>query len=442
MNRLSFIHLVCAAALCLAAIGVGSAIHLPAAAAQEYQQIMAPIVAAATCAKTTACFQETNTSTGAGVEGISKKGNGTIGQTSVTSTSANNAKAGVLGQDLSASGVYDSGVLGTSTQGIGVQGSSTNGFGVEAVSKNGVALRALSTNGVPIFAQNSGAGEGILSIALSNDGTISTTQNNSSIGPGASGVLGQDTSTDGGSGNVGVTGLSINGTGVIGKSTNGTGVYGASTGSNGSGVFGQSANWIGVGTVGGYYNINTHYSAPAISVDVNYTGQTADVLDACVEVNPCDNSNWNIARMDGNGNLNIIGKLFTSGSCSTGCVNRPGVPGRRVLSYAPSEAQPTMEDVGEAQLVGGRAYVRLEARYATVIDRNGRYFVFVTPEGNTNGVYVTQVTGTGFEVRENNGGQSTVAFQYRIVAKPYGESGARLPVIDMRGTSAPAKRHI
>jgi hypothetical protein len=57
--------------------------------------------------------------------------------------------------------------------------------------------------------------------------------------------------------------------------------------------------------------------------------------------------------------------------------------------------------------------------------------VFITPEGDSRGVYVTAKTSLGFTVRENQGGQSTLAFSYRIVAKPYGEHPARLQMFTM-----------
>ena len=54
--------------------------------------------------------------------------------------------------------------------------------------------------------------------------------------------------------------------------------------------------------------------------------------------------------------------------------------------------------------------------------------VFVTPEGPSHGLCVTNKSPAGFEVVENEGGRSSVAFSYRIVAKPYGVTAARLPI--------------
>jgi hypothetical protein len=89
-----------------------------------------------------------------------------------------------------------------------------------------------------------------------------------------------------------------------------------------------------------------------------------------------------------------------------------------------------MEDVGEARLVNGRAYVRLDTAFSSTIDHQTNYLVFLTPEGDSRGLFVTNRTIGGFEVGENQGGRSTLAFSYRIVAKPYGDNAPRLPSAD------------
>jgi hypothetical protein len=135
--------------------------------------------------------------------------------------------------------------------------------------------------------------------------------------------------------------------------------------------------------------------------------------------------------VDDFGNISITGHIFTAGSCASGCVIDPKKPGTHVVTYAPREAAPTMEDVGEAQLTGGSAYVHLDPAFANVIDQRSPYLVFLTPEGDNRGLFVTQKSLTGFAVRESQGGRSTLAFSYRIVAKPFGQSSPRLAVVMM-----------
>lgn len=92
------------------------------------------------CSSPNPCQVGKNSGTGAGLEGISAKGKGVIGQTTFTSTSSSNGQAGLLGQDKSTSGTFDTGVSGTSTLGVGVTGTSSNGSGVSGSSINGVGV--------------------------------------------------------------------------------------------------------------------------------------------------------------------------------------------------------------------------------------------------------------------------------------------------------------
>ena len=408
MNPLMSIRLVGSALLCLGAIGVGSAINLPAVAATGYEQFVAPIVSA-TCASSTPCLTEANSKSGAGVKAASTKGDGAVGQTSFKSTSQSNGTAGVLGQDLSTSGGFDSGVLGTSANGFGVQGRSGNGNGVLALSSGQSAL----------FAENSNFGDGVQSVALNNDGTNSSTQNPSkSLGVGRSGVWGHDDSTDGGRLNVGIAGSSTNGIGISASSSNFVG-----------------ANVVGGGTVG--------LDFPALSVIGNSGGHALITACDASTVNPCDSFHASFVidgigdvitsqSIDAGGNVDIGGQYQVEGVCVAGCSRTRNGGGKAVTRYVPTASVPSVEDFGEAQLVDGQAHVQLSADFANVIDSSANYLVFITPEGDTNGVFVTQKASSGFVVRENHGGRASVAFQYRIVARPFGDHGSRLPSVELR----------
>lgn len=100
--------------------------------------------------------------------------------------------------------------------------------------------------------------------------------------------------------------------------------------------------------------------------------------------------------------------------------------GRDVAMFASSQSLPTVEDFGEAQLSAGRAVVALDPRFAQTMSAASPYLVFVTPEGDCRGLFIARRTPSSFEVRELGGGRSTIAFTYRIVAKPFGDESARL----------------
>ncbi len=410
MTRSVYFRLVAAVILCLAGIVVGATIKLPAVASAG-ERLVTPQVAV-TCASTGACNSYTNTKSGPGVKSTSNGGNGLVGVTKFKSTGAGNGTAGVWGQDASASGSFDSGVLGTSGSGIGVEGVSTNGYGVMATSQNQSAL----------FVQNTGFADGIQAIAMNNDGVNTSTVNNSTnTGRGRSGIYAHDDSTDGGHLNIGAAGASTNGIGVQGSSADFVGV-----------------NAIGGGSAGQDY--------PALSVVGNANHNLVAACGASGP-NPCDSFDalfvvdllggiFTKASINADGNVDILGQYQVNGNCVAGCSRpRGGSPAAAVRRYVPTTSIPTTEDFGEAQLVNGVAHVALSPDFANVISAHTGYLVFITPEGDTNGVYVTNKTTSGFTVRENHGGTSSVAFQYRIVAHPFGEQGSRLPKV----VSAPTR---
>jgi hypothetical protein len=83
------------------------------------------------------------------------------------------------------------------------------------------------------------------------------------------------------------------------------------------------------------------------------------------------------------------------------------------------------EDSGSGQLVAGRAQVRLDVDFAVLVKADS-YQVFLTPEGDCKGLYVTGKTPTGFEVRELQGGTSAVPFNFRVLAKRKDLTAARM----------------
>jgi hypothetical protein len=83
------------------------------------------------------------------------------------------------------------------------------------------------------------------------------------------------------------------------------------------------------------------------------------------------------------------------------------------------------EDFGSAELVGGVATVRIDARFLETISTKSEYHVFLTPNGDCKGLYVHQKTATDFEVRELGNGNSSVKFDYRITALRKGYDNVR-----------------
>jgi len=89
---------------------------------------------------------------------------------------------------------------------------------------------------------------------------------------------------------------------------------------------------------------------------------------------------------------------------------------RKVAISAIESPKNWFEDFGSAQLTGGSAVVALDPDFTQTVNASVEYHVFLTPNGDCRGLYISRRTPTSFEVRELGGGSSTVEFSYRIVA--------------------------
>lgn len=104
---------------------------------------------------------------------------------------------------------------------------------------------------------------------------------------------------------------------------------------------------------------------------------------------------------------------------------------RRVETYSVQSSENWLEDYGSETLQNGVAIVKLDAAFLDAANTGVAYHVFLTPKGDANTLYVTNETASGFEVRESGKGQSSIAFDYRIVAKRRGHEQERL--VDVTG---------
>jgi len=218
-------------------------------------------------------------------------------------------------------------------------------------------------------------------------------------------------STKGDSGVAGISlGTSGNGHGVYGNSHNGDGVYGDSNATQASGVYGVSTgNGWGV-----YGEAGTSSTYPAIVAE-------ADTDNSWI-FDGFNNATSDFCYIDADGDLTCSGSV--SGSVME--ERQRNSSGRQVLTYSSQSASATIEDVGTARLSDGAANVQISPDFASVMDRQW-YYVFLTPLGDTRGLYVSVKTPSGFQVRETERGRDSLEFDYRIVAHPLGAGTDRLP---------------
>jgi hypothetical protein len=98
-----------------------------------------------------------------------------------------------------------------------------------------------------------------------------------------------------------------------------------------------------------------------------------------------------------------------------------------------------MEDFGSGSLERGVAVVKIDAAFADTVTADASYHVFITPNGDSEGLYVINKTATSFEVRESKGGTSSLSFDYRIVAKRRGYEAQRLTDVTERFNAEQAR---
>jgi hypothetical protein len=214
------------------------------------------------------------------------------------------------------------------------------------------------------------------------------------VSTGGYGVYGQSDDSDA------VVGVTGSGGGVAGFSTSGSGVEGSSSSSYG--VFGQSnSNFgvVGVSTSGnGVYGLtSTASQSGVLGTQENSSG------------------NW---ALFGFGNIGATGTKSSVVAVDNGA--------RQVALYAVEAPGVWFEDYGSGHLVSGVATVKIDPAYAQTVNTRVEYHVYVTPDGECEGLYVTARTASGFEVRELHQGKSNVAFDYRIIALRRGYETKRL----------------
>jgi hypothetical protein len=101
------------------------------------------------------------------------------------------------------------------------------------------------------------------------------------------------------------------------------------------------------------------------------------------------------------------------------------------LLYAVESPEVWFEDFGSGTLADGQTTVTFEPLFAQSVNPSVDYYVFLTPLGDCNGLYVAEKTPTGFTVRELNGGTADIAFDYRIVAKRTGYEDVRMELANI-----------
>ena len=299
---------------------------------------------------------------------------------------------------------------GTSTTSLERSGTTTtNAFNVD--NSNGIAISAGSEGSIAIAA-----------VSENDDGVFGQSLR-------AAGVEGQ---SDEDVGVVGSSGLDV---GVFGKSSASAGVYGLTLASDTTGVFGlatgdsagvwgsvgSGSTWPGVeGFSAGGNGVRGVSVASAGGGSVGVVGYSMYGTGIFGITDSPTNSVWGGA---------FIGGLMVWGPKSAAV---PHPDGSHRALYCVESPESWFEDFGRAKLVRGRANVKLDRNFAAVV-RTNDYHVFLSPENETNGLYVSSRNRSGFEVREHQAGTSSARFSYCIVARRKDINPPRFAKISLPG---------
>ena len=107
-----------------------------------------------------------------------------------------------------------------------------------------------------------------------------------------------------------------------------------------------------------------------------------------------------------------IGNVYTSGYSA----EIVAVQDKKVPAYTVTSTDIKVYNDGTGKLQTGKTHVNFDESFAQLIGNN-KPVVTVTPMGQCNGVYITNVTSKGFDVVEQNNGNSDVEFSYIVVGK-------------------------
>jgi hypothetical protein len=297
----------------------------------------------------------------------------------------------------------------------------TAGSGLIGGGSNGNVTLAIDTTKIPTLTDN----PTFTSTVTASVGT-GTAAFFASNPPEAASVYVVNNAINDGTGNppYGLVSRAANGVSVFGGSVDYTAVEGSLNGpstvgndfNEGAGVWGDAVNNIAVlgtsdGNIAGAFINNA--DGPTVVIGNNYSSDsTALVLQT-------EGPNYNgYCTIDVSGNLSCNGTVSAIAPVDHGA--------REVQTYSMQSAENWLEDAGTGQLANGLAHVDLDPVFGQTVNTAVDYHVFLTPNGDCKGLYVGAKSANGFEVRELGGGHSTIAFDFRIMAKRNGYENVRL----------------
>lgn len=316
-------------------------------------------------------------------------------------------------------------------------------------------MRILATGAVAINSTATFATSTLFSAATGNNNAV----DGSAAGTGAA-VYGQNSGTG-----QGVYGLTNNASGIA--------VYGLNLSTTGTAIFGIGQNAAGYSSTSGSGAAFSGASIGMVANASSSTGTAIRVAGQGVLSYPALAAGsggafagtsfgvYGIGNTVGNGNT---GGYFTNGSGSYAYVgftfggtaykiNGAGTvstivkntKNQSVNLYCPESPEVLFQDFGTGVLVNGSAHINMDETFTKNITVNEKHplRVIIQLEGDCKGVFVTNKTQAGFDVKELQGGNSNIPFTWFVSANradAYNEDGSLFSKFeDVRFGDAPGK---
>lgn len=358
-------------------------------------------------------------------------------------------------------------LIGATTGVFGFATTSASGTGVIGLGNNGSTVGTLSSGSGGAFTGNTTGAYGLATTTANGTGVIGVGNNSGvstlTVGSGGAfsgetvGVYGRGVNSTTGNGLVAVGNggnagtLLTNGSGGSFFSTN-TGVYAVATTTNSTGIIGVGNNGTPAtlsGGSGGAFS-GTTTAAYAIASTTTGTGVVGVGNGATLQTDPNGSGGaftgttdavyahatstaqgtaaiktFNAATADNvyinylsDGNIGAAGtayKIIGTGTVSTIVKNEQN---EKVALHAPEAPEILFEDYGQGQLAEGFAHIKIDPIFSKNITVNEKHplRVFIQLYGDCNGVFVSNATVNGFDVKELQQGKTNVAFMWHIVA--------------------------
>ncbi|MDA0177306.1 hypothetical protein OOZ35_07380 [Mesoflavibacter profundi] len=100
---------------------------------------------------------------------------------------------------------------------------------------------------------------------------------------------------------------------------------------------------------------------------------------------------------------------------------------RKTSTYASTSTTIDISTKGTGKLVNGEAYISFKDNFSSLVDQTKPIIVTASPMGESNGVYVAEVTDKGFKIKENNNGNSNTNFYWIAIGEQVNTDSIEIP---------------